>query len=56
MNKNEQVLSRLRGDILLRGLLKNTLDSYTLNVRIFLTYCKIVYIIYIIGRYMNSLL
>jgi integrase/recombinase XerD len=40
MNNNEQVLSRLREDILLRGLSKNTLDSYTLNVRIFLTYCN----------------
>ncbi|WP_218033995.1 phage integrase N-terminal SAM-like domain-containing protein [Paenibacillus koleovorans] len=40
MDNNEQVLSRLREDILLRGLSKNTLDSYTLNARIFLTYCN----------------
>ncbi|OCT12602.1 integrase [Paenibacillus pectinilyticus] len=40
MDNNEQVLSRLREDILLRGLSKNTLESYTLNARIFLTYCN----------------
>jgi len=40
MNSHEQVLSRLREDILLRGLSKNTLDSYTKNARIFLTYCN----------------
>jgi integrase/recombinase XerD len=40
MDNNEQVLSRLREDILLRGLSKNTLESYTLNVRLFLTYCN----------------
>jgi integrase/recombinase XerD len=40
MDNNEQVLSRLREDILLRGLSKNTLDSYTLNARIFLAYCN----------------
>jgi site-specific recombinase XerD len=40
MNTKEQVLSRLREDILLRGLSKNTLESYTMNVRIFLEYCN----------------
>ena len=40
MSNNEQVLSRLREDIQLRGLSKNTLDSYTTNVRIFLEYCN----------------
>lgn len=38
MDNNEQVLSRLREDILLRGLSKNTLERYTLNARLFLTY------------------
>ncbi|MDQ8739307.1 site-specific integrase [Paenibacillus sp. LHD-38] len=40
MDNNEQVLSRLREDILLRGLSKGILETYTLNVRIFLTYCN----------------
>jgi integrase/recombinase XerD len=40
MDNYEQVLSRLREDILLRGLSKNTLDRYTLNARIFLTFCN----------------
>lgn len=39
MNK-EQVLLRMREDILLRGLSKNTLESYILNTRIFLEYCN----------------
>lgn len=40
MESKEQVLLRMREDILLRGLAKNTLDSYTLNARIFLEYCN----------------
>lgn len=40
MDNKEQILSRLREDILLRGLSKNTLESYTINVRIFLEYCN----------------
>ncbi|WP_200961620.1 site-specific integrase [Paenibacillus sp. Soil522] len=40
MDNNEQVLSRFREDILIRGLSKGTLETYTLNVRIFLTYCN----------------
>lgn len=40
MDNKEQVLSRLREDILLRGLSKNTLESYTMHVRIFLEYCN----------------
>jgi site-specific recombinase XerD len=40
MDNKEQVLSRLREDILLRGLSKNTLESYTINARIFLEYCN----------------
>lgn len=40
MDNKEQILSRLREDILLRGLSKNTLESYSLNVRIFLEYCN----------------
>lgn len=40
MDNNERVLSRLREDILLRGLSRNTLDSYTINVRVFLEYCN----------------
>jgi site-specific recombinase XerD len=39
MNK-EQVLRRMSDDIQLRGLAKNTLDSYTLNARLFLDYCN----------------
>jgi integrase/recombinase XerD len=38
MDNKEQVLLRMREDILLRGLSKNTLESYTLNARIFLDY------------------
>ena len=40
MDNKEQVLSRLREDILLRGLSKYTLKSYTLNAGIFLEYCN----------------
>lgn len=40
MDNKEQVLSRLREDIVLRGLSKNTLESYSLNARIFLDYCN----------------
>ena len=40
MDNKEQVLSRLREDILLRGLSKNTLESYSTHVRIFLEYCN----------------
>jgi site-specific recombinase XerD len=39
MNK-EQVLRQMKDDLLLRGLAKNTLDSYTLNARLFLDYCN----------------
>jgi len=38
MDNKEQVLSRLRKDIQLRELSKNTLESYTINARIFLEY------------------
>ncbi|AGL00119.1 tyrosine-type recombinase/integrase [Desulfoscipio gibsoniae] len=40
MENKEQVLLRMKKDILLRGLSKNTLESYTLNARIFLEYCN----------------
>lgn len=40
MDNNELVLSRLSEDILLRGLSKNTLESYTIRARIFLEYCN----------------
>jgi hypothetical protein len=40
MENKEQVLLRMKEDILLRGLSKNTLESYTLNARIFLEYCN----------------
>ena len=40
MTNKEQVLTRLREDILLRGLSKNTLVSYTTHARIFLEYCN----------------
>ncbi len=33
MGNKEQILLRKKDDILLRGLSKNTLESYTLNVR-----------------------
>jgi hypothetical protein len=36
----EQALRRMSDDIQLRGLAKNTLDSYTLNARLFLDYCN----------------
>lgn len=39
MDNKEQVLTRLREDILLRGLSKNTLVSYTTHARIFLAHC-----------------
>ena len=40
MENKEQILLRMREDILLRGLSKNTLESYTLNARIFLEFCN----------------
>jgi len=40
MKNKEQILARMKEDILLRGLSKNTLLSYTLNARIFLEYCN----------------
>jgi len=40
MENNEQILLRMKEDIILRGLSKNTLDSYILNARIFLEYCN----------------
>lgn len=40
MENKEQILQRMKEDILLRGLSKNTLESYTLNARIFLEYCN----------------
>lgn len=40
MDDKEQTLLRMREDILLRGLSKNTLESYSLNARIFLEYSK----------------
>lgn len=40
MKTREQVLLQMKEDILLRGLSKNTQDSYLLNSRIFLEYCK----------------
>lgn len=40
MDNKEQILSRLSEDILLRGLSKNTLESYTIRARIFLEYCN----------------
>ena len=40
MENKEQILLRLKEDILLRGLSKNTLESYTTNARIFLEYCN----------------
>jgi site-specific recombinase XerD len=38
MENKEQILLRMKEDILLRGLSKNTLFSYTTNARIFLEY------------------
>jgi integrase/recombinase XerD len=40
MDNKEQVLLRLREDIQLRGLSKHTLESYTINARIFIEYCN----------------
>jgi integrase/recombinase XerD len=40
MENKEQVLQRMKEDILLRGLSKNTLESYTSSARIFLEYCN----------------
>jgi integrase/recombinase XerD len=40
MKTKEQVLLQMKEDILLRGLSKNTLESYILNARIFLEYCN----------------
>jgi site-specific recombinase XerD len=40
MQGKEQVLSRLKEDVLLRGLSKNTLESYTRSARVFLEYCR----------------
>lgn len=40
MDNKEQVLLRLKEDIQLRGLSKHTLESYTINARIFLEYSK----------------
>jgi site-specific recombinase XerD len=40
MENKEQILQRMKEDILLRGLSENTLESYTLNVRTFLEYCN----------------
>jgi len=40
MENKEQILLRMKEDILLRGLSKNTLESYTTNARIFLEYCN----------------
>jgi len=40
MKNMEQILARMKEDILLRGLSENTLISYTLNARIFLEYCN----------------
>ncbi len=40
MESKRQVLLRMMEDIILRGLAKNTLDSYMLNARIFLEHCN----------------
>jgi len=40
MENQEQILIRMKEDILLRGLAKNTLESYTLCAKIFLEYCN----------------
>jgi len=40
MKNKGQVLLQMREDILLRGLSQNTLDSYTLNARLFLEHCN----------------
>lgn len=40
MKSKEQILLQLEMDIRLRGLSKNTLESYTTHVRIFLKYCN----------------
>jgi site-specific recombinase XerD len=39
MESKRQVLIRMKEDIILRGLAKNTLDSYMLNARLFLEHC-----------------
>jgi len=40
MENQEQILLRMKKNILLRGLSKNTLESYTSKARIFLEYCN----------------
>jgi site-specific recombinase XerD len=40
MKNKKQVLLKMQEDIELRGLSKNTLESYTLNASIFLKYCN----------------
>jgi integrase/recombinase XerD len=40
MQSKKQVLLRMREDIVLRGLAKNTLDSYMINARLFLDHCN----------------
>jgi integrase/recombinase XerD len=40
MESQEQILIRMKEDILLRGLSQNTLESYTLSARIFLEFCN----------------
>ncbi len=40
MENKVQVLQRMKEDILLRGLSKNTLASYTTSARVFLEYCN----------------
>lgn len=40
MENEQQVLARLKEDILLRGLSQRTLESYTSHARIFLKYCN----------------
>ncbi len=40
MQSKRQVLLRMKEDIILRGLAKNTLDSYMTNARLFLEHCN----------------
>ena len=40
MESHEQILLRMKEDILLRGLSQKTLEGYTLHARIFLEYCN----------------
>lgn len=40
MENKEQILLRMKEDILLRGLSANTVESYTLNARTFLEFCN----------------